>query len=70
MRVLVDTNILLRSAQPNHPLCSQATQAVAGTTKATATAAAGARASSDAAVAEDTARNLASNSLANAGNNP
>lgn len=28
MRVLVDTNILLRSAQPNHPLCSQATQAV------------------------------------------
>lgn len=28
MRVLVDTNILLRSAQPNHPLSSQATQAV------------------------------------------
>jgi predicted nucleic acid-binding protein len=28
MRVLVDTNILLRSAQPNHPLCSQATAAV------------------------------------------
>lgn len=28
MRVLVDTNILLRSVQPNHPLCSQATQAV------------------------------------------
>jgi predicted nucleic acid-binding protein len=28
MRVLVDTNILLRSAQPNHPLCSQATSAV------------------------------------------
>jgi predicted nucleic acid-binding protein len=28
MRVLVDTNILLRSAQPNHPLCSQATHAV------------------------------------------
>jgi predicted nucleic acid-binding protein len=28
MRVLVDTNILLRSAQPNHPLCSQATRAV------------------------------------------
>jgi predicted nucleic acid-binding protein len=28
MRVLVDTNILLRSAQPNHPLCPQATQAV------------------------------------------
>jgi hypothetical protein len=26
MRVLVDTNILLRSAQPNHPLCHQATQ--------------------------------------------
>jgi hypothetical protein len=25
MRVLIDTNILLRSAQPNHPLCSQAT---------------------------------------------
>jgi hypothetical protein len=24
MRVLVDTNILLRSAQPNHPLSSQA----------------------------------------------
>ncbi len=29
MRVLVDTNILLRSAQPNHPLFSQATHAVA-----------------------------------------
>jgi predicted nucleic acid-binding protein len=29
MRVLVDTNILLRSAQPNHPLSPQATQAVA-----------------------------------------
>ena len=28
MRVLVDTNILLRSAQPNYPLCSQATHAV------------------------------------------
>jgi len=28
MRVLVDTNILLRSAQPNHPLCSEATYAV------------------------------------------
>lgn len=28
MRVLVDTNILLRSAQPNHPLASQATLAV------------------------------------------
>ncbi len=28
MRVLVDTNILLRSVQPNHPLCSQATHAV------------------------------------------
>jgi predicted nucleic acid-binding protein len=28
MRVLVDTNILLRSAQPNHPLCPQATRAV------------------------------------------
>jgi predicted nucleic acid-binding protein len=28
MRVLVDTNILLRSAQPNHPLCAQATGAV------------------------------------------
>ena len=28
MRVLVDTNILLRSAQPNHPLCSHATRAV------------------------------------------
>jgi predicted nucleic acid-binding protein len=28
MRVLGDTNILLRSAQPNHPLCSQATHAV------------------------------------------
>jgi predicted nucleic acid-binding protein len=29
MRVLVDTNILLRSAQPHHPLCFQATHAVA-----------------------------------------
>jgi predicted nucleic acid-binding protein len=29
MRVLVDTNILLRSVQPNHPLSSQATHAVA-----------------------------------------
>jgi predicted nucleic acid-binding protein len=28
MRVLVDTNILLRSAQPNHPLCSQVVHAV------------------------------------------
>ncbi len=28
MRVLVDTNILLRSAQPSHPLCSQASRAV------------------------------------------
>jgi hypothetical protein len=28
MRVLVDTYILLRSAQPNHPLCYQATHAV------------------------------------------
>jgi predicted nucleic acid-binding protein len=28
MRVLVDTNILLRSAQPNHPLSPQATSAV------------------------------------------
>lgn len=28
MRVLVDTNILLRSAQPKHPLCHQATHAV------------------------------------------
>jgi predicted nucleic acid-binding protein len=28
MRVLVDTNVLLRSAQPNHPLCSQSTHAV------------------------------------------
>jgi predicted nucleic acid-binding protein len=28
MRVLVDTNILLRSAQPNHPLCRLATNAV------------------------------------------
>jgi len=30
MSVLIDTNILLRSAQPNHPLSSQATNAVAG----------------------------------------
>src|ERR1700758_5468487 len=29
MRVLIDTNILLRSAQPNHPLCRPATAAVA-----------------------------------------
>jgi len=28
MRVLVDTNILFRSAQPNHPLSSQAAHAV------------------------------------------
>jgi predicted nucleic acid-binding protein len=28
MHVLVDTNILLRSAQPSHPLCPQATHAV------------------------------------------
>jgi len=28
MRLLVDTNILLRSAQPSHPHCSQATHAV------------------------------------------
>jgi predicted nucleic acid-binding protein len=28
MRVLLDTNILLRSAQPSHPLCRQATHAV------------------------------------------
>lgn len=28
MSFLVDTNILLRSAQPNHSLCSQATRAV------------------------------------------
>lgn len=28
MRVLVDTNVLLRSAQPNHSLCAQATRAV------------------------------------------
>jgi predicted nucleic acid-binding protein len=28
MRVLVDTNVLLRSAQPRHPLSSQATHAV------------------------------------------
>jgi len=28
MRILVDTNILLRSAQPNHALCPQATHAV------------------------------------------
>jgi hypothetical protein len=28
MRVLVDTNVLLRSAQPSHPLCLQATHAV------------------------------------------
>lgn len=28
MRVLVDTNILLRSAQPNHPQSSQATHSV------------------------------------------
>lgn len=29
MRVLVDTNILLRSAQPDHPLWSNATRSVA-----------------------------------------
>jgi predicted nucleic acid-binding protein len=29
MRVLVDTKILLRSAQPNHPLSPQATHSVA-----------------------------------------
>jgi predicted nucleic acid-binding protein len=28
MRVLIDTNILLRNAQPTHPLCPQATRAV------------------------------------------
>ena len=28
MRVLIDTNILLRSAQPTHPLCTEATYAV------------------------------------------
>src|SRR5258708_37900134 len=28
MSFLVDTNILLRSSQPTHPLCSQATRAV------------------------------------------
>ncbi|MHB8500410.1 MAG: type II toxin-antitoxin system VapC family toxin [Candidatus Acidiferrales bacterium] len=28
MRVLLDTNILLRTAQPNHSLCPQATHAV------------------------------------------
>ena len=28
MRVLVDTNILVRNAQPNHPLWSQSTRAV------------------------------------------
>lgn len=28
MRVLVDTNILLRCAQPSHPLCREATKAV------------------------------------------
>ena len=28
MRVLLDTNILLRSAQPTHPLCSEAASAV------------------------------------------
>jgi predicted nucleic acid-binding protein len=28
MRVLVDTNVLLRSAQPSHVLCQRATQAV------------------------------------------
>ncbi len=27
-RVVVDTNVLLRSVQPNHPLCAQATHAV------------------------------------------
>jgi predicted nucleic acid-binding protein len=29
MATLVDTNILLRSAQPSHPLCIQTTRAVA-----------------------------------------
>jgi predicted nucleic acid-binding protein len=29
MPALVDTNILLRGAQPNHPLCQPATRAVA-----------------------------------------
>jgi predicted nucleic acid-binding protein len=29
MRILVDTNILLRSAQPSHPLCAEAAHAVA-----------------------------------------
>jgi predicted nucleic acid-binding protein len=29
MSILIDTNILLRSAQPAHPLCSPATHAVA-----------------------------------------
>jgi predicted nucleic acid-binding protein len=29
MRVLLDTNILLRSVQPNHPQCPEATRAVA-----------------------------------------
>jgi predicted nucleic acid-binding protein len=28
MRILVDTNILLRRAQPNHPLCSLTVRAV------------------------------------------
>ena len=28
MRVLVDTNILLRSAQPTHPLCPRATHTI------------------------------------------
>lgn len=28
MRVLVDTNVLLRSAQPNHPVCPETTRAV------------------------------------------
>jgi predicted nucleic acid-binding protein len=33
MSVLIDTNILLRSAQPAHPLCSEATHAVASLLK-------------------------------------
>ncbi len=33
MSVLVDTNVLLRSAQPTHPLCSPATHAVAALLK-------------------------------------
>jgi len=33
MRVLDDTKILLRGAQPNHPLCPQATHAVSKLTR-------------------------------------